>query len=434
MLKLFFVGLILITLTTLSWAQTTYEVKYFDIGTESSPDESELNIKLVKRFQHYNAKSNHKDDVYDITIESPKSIKINNELGKFYIHSLEGYATSVYSLNTLERIGRIKYNFTDANSHLFNDTSVFGYKFRTKEKELNIFKGKPVESCFSHNGKYLWVTFYRRSFDLNAVDPSAVAIIDTETDKIVRVMPTGPLPKMIASSPDNKYVAITHWGDNTIGLVDISSENPEDFNYLKHLVVGKKLKLEYGNDEKIDRDKDCGYCLRGTVFTPDSKYLLVGRMGGGGIAVFNVETREYIRTIWGMQSNIRHLEINNGYLYIGTNVSGYVQKAKLDELIDFAVNTKDSKFTKWESIYIGTGVRTIKVSKDGKYVFAAVNNLSKVVAIRTSDMKKVAEIGADSFPVGMALSEDGKYLMVSSQGRYKVGGGHSVMVFEIIYN
>ena len=40
-----------------------------------------------------------------------------------------------------------------------------------------------------------------------------LAIIDTDKDEIVRVMPSGALPKMIATSPDNKFVAVTHWGE-----------------------------------------------------------------------------------------------------------------------------------------------------------------------------------------------------------------------------
>jgi len=50
------------------------------------------------------------------------------------------------------------------------------------------------------------VTYYRRSYDANAIDPSAVCIIDTDSDSIVRVIPTGPLPKMITCSPNNKHI------------------------------------------------------------------------------------------------------------------------------------------------------------------------------------------------------------------------------------
>ena len=411
------------------------EVIRNEINTSSVPEESELTLTLVARIQHYNAKVNHQDDHYDQTIQSPKSANILSEKEKLYIQSLEGFSTSVYDLTTLKRIKVIKHRFKQENLSLFRDTSVFDYKFRNRKSQFNIFKGKPVESCFSHNGKYLWVTYYRRDFDYNAQSPSAVAIIDTDKDSIVRVMPTGPLPKMIATSPDNKFIAVTHWGDNTVGLINIDSDNIWDFKYVKHLIVDKKIELNYDDNDKADRDHGCGLCLRGTVFTKDGNHLLVGRMGGGGIAIFDMKDLKYLGSIFGMQPNIRHLLINGEDLIISTNVSGYVQKTNLNSFLNFRLTSKDRypKFSHWENNYVGKGARTITTTSDGNYIFAAVNNLSKIVAIRASDMKTVATISADSFPVGMAISDDNKKLVVTSQGR-NGKGGNSVMIFNIQYN
>ena len=69
---------------------------------------------------------------------------------------------------------------------------------------------------------------------------------------------------------------------------------------------------------------------------------------------------------------------------------------------------------------------------DGKYIFACVNEESRVVVVRSSDMKVIASVQADSFPVGMDLSKDGKRLIVTSQGR-NLQGGHSVIVFAVDY-
>ena len=103
---------------------------------------------------------------------------------KFYIQSLEGGNTLVFDALTKKKIKSIKHEFTAANQNLFKDgeSNVFDYKYNLTKANYNIFTGKPVESCFSHNGKYLWVTYYRRNYDSNASCPSAVAIIDTEKD------------------------------------------------------------------------------------------------------------------------------------------------------------------------------------------------------------------------------------------------------------
>jgi hypothetical protein len=47
-------------------------------------------------------------------------------------------------------------------------------------------------------------------------------------------------------------------------------------------------------------------------------------------------------------------------------------------------------------------------------------------------MKVVAEIPADSYPVGMAISADDSELIVTSQGKSN-RGGNSVMVFSLKY-
>jgi DNA-binding beta-propeller fold protein YncE len=415
-------------------------VVYNDLGITSSPAGAAVSMELYARFQHKVAATKTTNDTFDRSINSPKSVNYLASKGKFYVQSLEGHETVVYDLTTLKKIKVIKHDFTESNQGLFKDGeySAFDYKFQYRTSGYNIFKGKPVESTFSHNGKFLWVTYYRRSYDANAQNPSAVAIIDTDTDEIVRVMPSGTLPKMIATSPDNRFVAVTHWGDNTVGIIDITSDNPFDFKYLYHLTVEKRLSLDFAPGEKIDRDAQCGYCLRGTVFTPDSKYLLVGRMGGGGIAVFNVDSSyRYMGVTYTQYNNIRHLVISGDNLLVSTNANGYIQKIGWKEFIQNRIDSdgKPSVLTQgWQNCYVGTGVRTISVSSDGKYVFACVNEASKIVAVDANTMKIVSEIAADSYPVGMEITDSNEFLFVTAQGKSSTGGGHSVMIYKLSYS
>lgn len=411
-------------------------VPRYSIGITSFPCGTSVKLELVNRFQNYNSNPSHKSDVYDINVNSPKSVNFTPDGKKFYIHSLEGYSTSVYETRTMKLKSVILHDFSISEQHLFynNESSCFGYKYREHYTDFNIFKGKPVESCLSHHGKFLWVTYYRRDFDLNAECPSALAIIDTEKDSVIRVMPTGPLPKMIACSPDNKYIAVTHWGDNTVGIIDITPETPKNFRYVAHLTVDYRIKPEFGN-EPVNRDQKCGHCLRGTVFSPDSRYLFVGKMGGtGGIAIFTIPQFEYLGTVTGHKSNIRHLLIHNEDIIISTNNSGYIQKAKLKDLVDMKLTSpgKSVVFNEWVDCYVGSGVRTIDTDPAGEFIFATVNNESKISVIRSSDMKPVCNIYADAYPVGLAVSPDNRLLIATSQGKNDLGG-NSVMVFKISY-
>ena len=409
------------------------QVVHIPIGKKSTGN-GEVSMELINRYQHYNGGAKNENDSFDSAINSPKSVNYSVDGKKFYIQSLEGYTTAVYDAKTKNKIKTIKHVFDKSNQNLFknNETTAFDYKFQVKRDNYNYFSGKPVESCFSHNGKYLWVTYYRRDYDSNASCPSAVAIINTEKDEIVRVMPTGPLPKMIACSPDNKFIAVTHWGDNTLGIINIESEDPMNFAYHKHCVVDYQMKMDFGG-KHVDRDSDCGYCLRGTVFTPDGSFLLVGKMGGaGGIAVFDANSFGLLGTVKGMESNVRHLVINGDNLYLSANSPGKVQKCNWRSFVKTRIQNEENEvqFKEFESVFVGSGARTIVTTSDGKYVFAAVNNGSKIVAVRTSDMNIVAEIPADSYPVGMDISSDDTELIVTAQGKSN-GGGNSVMVFSL---
>ena len=426
---------ILLAIVFIQFGQIQAQITRIKIGRESDTTK-ELSLKLVHRYQAYNMRPSIAADVFDTTINSPKSVKYAKDGSKFYVQSLEGYTTSIYDAISKKRIKTILHKFNAANDSLFKDgeTTIYDYPYKQKRTNKNDFSGKPVESCFSHGGKYLWVTYYRRSFDPIAQSPSAVAIIDTEKDIIVRVMPTGPLPKMIACAPDNKRISVTHWGDNTVAIIDIDSENPFDFKYVKHSVVDYKMSTNFSSSH-VNRDASCGFCLRGTTYTPDGQFIMVGRMGGGGIAIFDAVNYDYLGTVFGMMSNVRHLVVRDEYLYISCNRPGYVQRCKWRDLVKTRLETDEKKvsFSEFENVYVGTGARTIVLTSDGKYLFACANNVSKIVAVRTSDMKVVAQIPADSYPVGMAISADDSELIVTSQGK-SGRGGNSVMVFALTYN
>lgn len=421
-----------------------------DLLQNSVPSEGPLQITQVARWQSYNPKPNSVLDHFDVDIDSPKSVLFSQDGKKAFVHSLEGSRTLVLSADGSEKLAVIQHQFkaksATTSSHQGKSPSVdqkapFDYVF--KNKKPWIFSGKPVESVLTHEGRYLWITYYRRDFDSNGIEPSAMAIVDTLTNQIVRVMGTGSISKYIASSPDGKWLAVSNWGDNTIGLYDISSNDPRLFHEQQLLIVGQRLALK---GFKGDRDKDCGYCVRGLEFSRDGQYLLATRMKGGGIAVFDLKSLQnkppqpavYRGTIFGMQPGPRdiHLSPDGQDLFIGCNASGTIVKVKAQALIDLIKgrNNADLEITEkdlsFQKRFVGLGVRSFKVSPDGKYLFVAVNNSSEVVVLDAVDLKILSRLPVDSFPVGLSINPDGTQLWVTSQGKDHQGG-NSVGVFQI---
>ena len=395
-----------------------------------------IRLTLVARFQNYNSSPSGSGDNHDSWIFSPKSARFLEDGSKVYVNSLEGYQTVIYDPSTLARVGRVQHHFGAAEAPLFQgESSVFGYKYnrRSPSGDPNRFQGKPVESALSHNSRYLWVPYYRRDFDQGATSPSAVSIIDTQTNEIVRMMPTGPIPKYVAISPNNEWAAVAHWGDNTLGVIDISSGDPTQFAYRPDRLVIEHVLTQKGLAGS-NRDSSCGFCLRGTVFTPDSKTLLVSRMGGGGLAAFDVDTWSYLGTLTGEKPTPRHLVISpdGESLYMSSNRSGYVSKARLSEVVS-ALRAADGEkvpFENWQSVYVGPGARTIELNGEGSLLFAAVNNSAEVVAIDPENMTILTRVRTDGYAVGLDVAPDGGQVWVTSQGR-KGRGGNSVCVFSV---
>lgn len=401
-------------------------------GTSFSGDGIKITLSGRKQYVDFSEK-----ETLDPDINSPKSVNIHPSNKKFYVNSLEGGKTVVYDLESGQKTKVVSHSFDSDDLGLWAPPSGF-YRFNHYYENPEKFTGKPVESVFSHDGRYLWVPYYRRSFDLNAQDPSAMAVIDTESDEIIRLFETGPLPKMIAVSADGKRLAVTHWGDNTVGLMDISSDDPMDWHYIADIVVDYRLKLDFSLKEKVDRDNGSGYCLRGTVFTPDNRYLLVGCMGGGGgIAVIDLLDNTYKGRILGAMPNLRHMVIRNGFLFASINARGYIQRIPMKVLLA-ACSQIDGKTRKsatikgWTSCKVGAGARTIETSPDGKYIFAACNFSSCLAIVDAESMKMIGTISADSFPVGLDVSKDGHFVLTTSQGRSN-GGGNVVDIFEVEY-
>ena len=240
---------------------------------------------------------------------------------------------------------------------------------------------------------------------------------------------------MIAVSRNNRYVAITHWGNNTVGILNIMSDSPEDWHYVSCVEVGKKLTLNFSLTHSVDRDVNSGLCLRGTVFTPDNRYLLVGCMAGsGGIAVIDVQKAAYLGTVYGMMSNLRHLVIRGGYLYLSINKFGYVQRIPLKDFMQAATQMENKRATinGWENCKVGSGTRTIEITPNGRYVVAACNSGNCLSVVDTKTMKTIATIPADSYPVGLDISKDGKYVYTTSQG-HSGHGGNCVDIYQLDY-
>lgn len=337
----------------------------------------------------------------DAEMVSPKSVLFHPTQPKFYVNALEAGKTLVYSSDTFQKQATIEHGFS---SH-------------DKLAPGKVFFGKPVEGWFTHQGRYLWITYYRWSDDPHAQKASGFSVIDTQSDRIVRTYATGNIPKFITADADSKTLAVTLWGANQVEFYDI--KDPLDAKRLGVVSVGPEVRAAAGSD----RDSTCGFCLRGTAFLPGTDLVAVARMGGGGLALVDSHKMTVQRTLFKVPLTPRHLQVYRDWLYMSANVSGTVARIRLDDLSKAAT---DKGFTpEVQSRKVGEGARTLKVVDEK--VYAALNISKKIVSMNL-DFTNLTTVDAPAYPVGLDVK--GNLVAVTSQGRSGVGG-HRVWLYSL---
>lgn len=149
----------------------------------------------------------------------------------------------------------------------------------------------------------------------------------------------------------------------------------------------------------------------------------------------DLEKMEYLGRVMGNMYNLRHLLIRDGYVYLSINRDGYIQRMPLTQFLAAipalkASSTKTTTLSGWENCKVGNGARTIEFSPDGRYIYAACNASSTLYVVDAKKFEVVTSMSIDSYPVGLEVSLNGKYVFTTSQGRSN-GGGNCVDIFEV---
>jgi YVTN family beta-propeller protein len=137
-------------------------------------------------------------------------------------------------------------------------------------------------------------------------------------------------------------------------------------------------------------------------------------MGGGTISVIDLATLEVIADI-PATANPRHIILSKDQrtLYISDNILGKL----------LAFDLIDKKIT--HEVFIGKMARTIALSPDERYLFGVSHDEGKLVVVDTANFEIIYKKDFP-FPMGLAVTPDGKQLWVTS---YRMG---MVGVYEIV--
>lgn len=315
---------------------------------------------------------------------SPKSVR-SSGTGLVSAHNMMyRHSVTIYDANTFELIKTVPDSV---------QLSKFGYS-----KYSSLYKGAPVEGSYSPDGKYLYVTNYamygkgynREGHDTcspaSKFDSSFLYRVNLSSYEIDAVYPVGSVPKVVETTPDNKYVLVSNWCSYDLKVISVESQKT-----IKTIKIGRYP--------------------RGIAVSSDGKTAYVAEMGGNRIHVVNLD--DFSVTYIPIGSNPRAIVLSpdNSMMYVTMNLSGKVASWNL-------VTNKAGKTVK-----TGKAARSLAISDDGSALFV-VNFVSDTISkVRTSDMKTLQTIKVCNEPIGVTFD-------IPTQRTWVACYGGSIKIFD----
>ncbi len=330
----------------------------------------------------------YKDKKVLTSAPGTKSVLFNSSGSKLYAMNLEGM--SVYEFDQADKKITREFKFTP--------TRGMGWDY-SKSRPINSFQEKPVEACFSHDDKILWISLHNaegivpiwvNDFSKN----NAVTTAAQKTKPVTVIYPdkamkdsfrvplieTGKTPKIISRTADSKYLLVSNWHSRNVSVLEMD-ENVSPYG-------------------KVISTIPVSAIPRGIAVDDANNKSYVAIMGGASLAVLDNRTwkTDTILNVW---SSPRHIVMDTkGHLFVSYNSLGTI--ACLD-----AATGKSLFTTKTHS-----QPRTIVLSKNHKFIFVTcyTGEMVDVYKINSDNFEKVASLPCGGHPVGVDIYEDNEEL------------------------
>lgn len=312
-----------------------------------------------------------------------KSVLFNTPGTKLYAMNLEGMSVYEFDQPSRKLVREFK----------FKPTRGTGWDY-TKSKPIASFQEKPVEACFSHDDKILWVSLHNADgivpirlddLKMNTARPGKgqltkpLTIIypgSAKKDSFhVPLITTGKTPKVIARSSDSRHLLVSNWHSYNVSVLEMN-ETSSPFG-------------------KVISTVPVSAIPRGIAVDDVNQKSFVAIMGGSSLAVINNKTWK-TDTILQVQNSPRHIVMDtSGHLFVSYNRIGRI--ACLDARNGaplFSTNTHAQP-------------RTIALSKNHKFIFVTcyTSDFVDVYKINADNFEKVASLPCGGHPVGVDIFE-----------------------------
>jgi DNA-binding beta-propeller fold protein YncE len=315
-----------------------------------------------------------------------KSVIFNSTGSRLYTLNLENMAIDEFDRQS--RIPLRKFSF------LPKPATGWDYK---NNIPIESFEEKPVEACFSHHDKLLWVSLHNAGGIVGIrLDSSALStknasyltkgiVISDATKEHMDTLyapfiKTGKTPKVIVKTSSSNFLMVSNWHSGTLSIL---SANDSLAPYATKL-----------------RDIKVGAFPRGIYINPLSGRAYISIMGGSSIRVLDRDKWKLQKTIPVIQ-NPRHITADStGKLFVSFNSLSHI--ACIDPV---------SGRTLFEA-KTGANPRTIILSKSQKYLFVTCygSDNVQVFKVNKNSFDLLYSINCSGKPIGIDLYEDSEVI------------------------
>lgn len=312
-----------------------------------------------------------------------KSVIFNTTGTKLYAMNLEGMSIYEYDQPTRRLMREFR----------FKPTKGTGWDY-VKDKPIPSFQEKPVEACFSHEDKFLWVSLHnaegivpirldsveanrkypgKHHFRSMAVSYPGKAHKDTV---FVPLIKTGKTPKVISRTADSRHLVVSNWHSYNVSVLETHE-------------------MQYPYATEI-AEVPVASIPRGIAVDDRNNRSYIAIMGGASITVVNNSGWMKVDEL-PVASNPRHIVTDSsGRLFVSYNKLGKI--ACIDGLSGKTLFTASTH----------AQPRTIMLSKNQRFLFVTCYSSDYVDVFKINDtgFEKRISLPCKGHPVGVDIFED----------------------------
>lgn len=308
---------------------------------------------------------------------SPKSVR-SSGTGIVSAHNMMySHSVTIYDAASMKLIKTVP------DSVVLSDFGVQG--------KTGVYRGAPVEGAYSPDGNYLYVTnyaMYGKGFNKEGTDKcnpsdgydrSYLYRINLESYTVDAIYPVGTVPKVVQTTPDNKYILVTNWCSYDLYVISVATKK-----------TVKVIKI--------------GAYPRGMAVTKDSSAVYVAQMGGSVIHKIDLNTFADHQISIGSNPRALVLSPDEKILYATLNASGKV----------VALDLARERVVK--SVATGKATRSLDISTDGSALFVVNFFSNSISKVRTSDFKVLQTIKSCNEPIGVTFEPQQQRTWIACYG------------------